>query len=159
MFVDLAGPLASLCLGGGLAGLRVRVGSPLWRSGRGITTEPIKFLIDLHARESNLERACAVACEEFPKLAAEDVRRIIDAALEAQAGPAAVELSRALLARTSSDDDSIAHAYALAQSGRNVEAKAVLMSVEPAASACLRDPSRARLRELAARLEQDHSAE
>ena len=123
------------------------------RVGRGLGAEAIKFLVELHTRDGKFDRACAAASGEAAKLATEDVRRIIDTALGADAWRPAADLSRALFARTSSPDDAIACAYALARSGDDAQASSLLTAATRSAEHCdLHDVSRVRLSELSVRL-------
>jgi len=113
--------------------------------------DALKLLIDVHARQGNLEQACQVALSELGVLAPSDVRLVLDSAFGAEQFAAATELASALARRTYCPDDVIAEAYGLVRLGQEEKSKAVLTALSPPPEDwCPRQTTRSWLRELCA---------
>ncbi len=112
----------------------------------------LKLLIDLHVRTGALERACDVASGALSALEAEDTRRVIEAALEANALVPATKLAGELFALTGSPDDAVCHAYGLARLGDRSTARRIFRELVALISNWeMHKATLARLRDLAMR--------
>jgi tetratricopeptide (TPR) repeat protein len=95
------------------------------RAHQGLSLAALKLLIDLYARTGSFERACEVAGASLGKLDVEDTRRVVEAALEANAFSAAAKLAGELFSITASPDDAVSHAYGLARLGERTRARRI----------------------------------
>ena len=124
------------------------------RRGPGLRSPAVKLLVDLHARK-DLDRACRVAMDECGTLGPDDTRRVLEAAFDAGAFPAATGLAGKLWDVAASPDDGIAHAWGLVELGRESPAKAALARVAVSAGWRPRPETMSRLQALRARPDLD----
>ena len=114
----------------------------------------LKLLIDLHVRVGSLDRACDVTSSALRALAPDDTRRVIEAALEANALVPATQLAGELFALTGSPDDAVCHAYGLARLGDRNTARRIFRELVALISNWeMHKATLARLRDLATRPE------
>jgi Zn-dependent protease len=95
------------------------------RSQEAVSVAALKLLIDLYAQSGSFERACEVASASLTMLDVEDTRRVVEAALEANAFSSAAKLAGELFAITLSPDDAVSHAYGLARLGDRTRARRI----------------------------------
>ncbi len=112
----------------------------------------LKLLIDLHVRVGSLDRACDVTSSALRALDADDTRRVIEAALEADALVPATQLAGELFALTGGPDDAVTHAYGLARLGDRNTARRIFRELVALISDWeMHKATLARLRDLATR--------
>ncbi len=111
--------------------------------------EMTKLLIDLYAREGNLERAVEVATEEASRLGVDELRAVVRAAIEGGAYRHAATLAGRLFELHGAQDDALDEARALSllgDLGAALAAIAHAMAAGPVDAAALRtDPAFAAL--------------
>jgi Zn-dependent protease len=122
------------------------------RSVHALCGDAIKLLIDLYARLGSVDSACAVASTEMAALDPDDIRRVVEAAFEAEAFAPATKLAGELYAVTGSPDDAVSQAYGLARLGDRTSARRIFRQLATLlASWKMHTETLARLRDLAAR--------
>jgi Zn-dependent protease len=111
-----------------------------------------KLLIDLYVRAEALDRACDVASGALSVLDAQDTRRVIETAFEANAFAPATTLAGELFAITASPDDAVSQAYGLARLGHRSSARRIFRELVAVLSNWqMHKETLARLRDLAMR--------
>ena len=99
------------------------------RGREGLRSEAVKHLVDIYARRGRFDLVCQVARDEVRRLEPDDARRVINAAVEAEAFTGAADLASALFVARAAPDDGITLAYALAKGGQTQRAVDVLQWV------------------------------